>query len=510
MNAFPARSFPRSPGSRLTTSCVWLAIGALGWSGAPPVQGQCNPQELAKLTAFDAAPQDWFGSVAIDGDTILVGARQDDNATGVDAGATYVYVKSGPPGSEVWTEQAKLIGTEPIFGLETGDQSGISVDVSGNTALVGSWLWPNGNATGLIYIFVRSGPPGGEVWTQQAALACPQFGSFQYFGVSVALEGDTAVVGSLAATGLNVGGQAFFYRRTGPPGGEYWEAQQVFPSDGVPGDQFGISVAMSPSQDTAVVGAWLDDNAGGTDAGAAYVYVRTGPNPQFPWVEQAKLTASDGGAIDQFGRQVAIDGDTIVIGSRFDDHAGGADAGSAYVFTRSGTVWTQQAKLTASDAAAGDEFGLLLTLAGDTLIVGAYSDDHAGGADAGSAYVFTRAGTVWTEQSKLTSLDAAAGDAFGTVALSGDTAVVSSIFDDNAGGTDAGSVYVFDLNCADTPCPGDVNGNGTVDLSDLSSLLSHFGTLSGATLADGDLDGDGDVDLGDLSLLLSNFGTTCP
>ncbi|MFN0136975.1 MAG: FG-GAP repeat protein [Phycisphaerae bacterium] len=471
---------------------------------------QCDPQEAGALTASDAAADDWFGNVAIGGDTIVVGARKDDNATGVDAGAAYVYVKSGQPGSEVWTQQAKLIGNEPIFGLETGNQSGVSVDVSGNTAFVGSWLWPQENATGLIYIFERSGPPGGEVWTQTHAYACPQFGSFQYFGVSVSLEGDTAVVGALIGAGLNVGGQAFFYTRSGPPGGESWTVQQKFPSDGVPGDNFGVSVAMSPSQDTAVVGASAEDNAGGTDAGSAYVFVRSGNN----WTEQAKLTASDGAALDEFGRQVAIVGDTIVVGARWDDHAGGANAGSAYVFTRSGTVWTQQAKLIASDAAAGDEFGLALTLSGDTLIVGAYSDDHAGRVDAGSAYVFTRTcspgGDIWIEQFKLTAPDAAAGDVFGgSVALSGNTAVVSSFFDDNAGGIDAGSVYVFDLACTGAPCP-DINGNDAVDLTDLATLLARFGTLSCATFAHGDFDDDGDVDLTDLATLLANFGSTCP
>lgn len=482
----------------------WPAVAAMGWGLAPQASGQC---ERARLFSSDAAANDWFGNVAIDGDTLVVGARKDDNESGIDAGAAYVYVRTGPPGNEVWTQQAKLIG-DTTFG-EAASQSGVSVDISGDTALVGSWLWPSENATGMTYVFFRSGPPGSEVWTQEAALPCPQFGSFQYFGVSVSLEGETAVVGSLLATGLNVGGQVFFYARSGPPGSGAWTVQQQFPSDGVPGDQFGVSVAMSPSQDTTVVGAFLDDNAGGTDAGSAYVFVRSGEN----WVEQAKLTASDGAALDEFGRQVAIVGDTVVVGARRDDHAGGTDAGSAYVFTRTGTVWTQQAKLTASDAEAGDEFGLALALAGDTLIVGAYSNDHAGGVDAGSAYVFTRScapGGGWTQQSKLTSSDAATNDIFGgSVALAGNTAVASSILDDSAGGIDAGSVYVFDLNCTDTPCLGDVNGNGAVDLGDLSTLLAHFGTPNCATLADGDLDRDADVDLSDLAQLLANFGATC-
>ena len=456
------------------------------------------------ITAADAAAGDEFGiSVAVSGDTAVVGARRDDNASGVDAGSAYVYVKSGPPGSEVWTQQAKLIGTTSD-GLVAGSESGIAVAISGDTALVGSWLWPSGHATGMLFVFVRSGPPGSEVWTQQAALQCPQFGSFEYFGYSVALEGDTAVVGSLAAPGLNVGGQAFFYARSGPPGGEFWTSGQKFPSDGVPGDQFGNSVAMSPSQDTAIVGAWLEDNAGGTDAGSAYVFSRT-VTPPNGWVEQAKLIASDGTADDRFGVKVAISGDTAVVGAYQDDHAGGGNAGSAYVFTRSGTVWTEQAKLTASDAAAGDAFGVSLSLSGNTVVVGAHGDDHAGGADAGSAYVFTRAGTVWTEQFKLTSPDPAADDWFGVaVALSGDTSVIGARQDDHAGGTNAGSAYVFSVGPACTIfIPPDFDHDSDVDGGDLATFESCASGPAILPLGDcikADFDGDNDVDQSDFGI----------
>jgi len=462
---------------------------------APASLGQlCEEQQ--KLTASDAAPDDWFGDVAIDGNTIVVGARQDDNAGGSNAGAAYVYIRAGPPGSEVWTQQAKLIGANQFTLAE--NQAGVSVAVSGDTALVGAFLWPAINsATGTAYIFVRSGTPGNEVWTQQAALF-PAFGSFQYFGVSVALEGDTALVGSLSAFGLNVGGAAYFFAR--PPGGTTWTGQHVYPSDGVPGDQFGVAVAMSPSQDTAVVGADLEDNAGGIDAGSAYVFVRSGDS----WVEQAKLTASDGAAIDQFGRQIAIDGDTIVVGARLDDHAGGIDAGSAYVFTRNGTVWTQQAKLIASDAEAGAQFGFSPALAGDTVIIGAHNDDHAGGADAGATYVFTRAGTVWTQQSKLTAPDAAAGDAFGgSAALSGDTTVIGAYFDNNAGGSDAGSAYVFECLGIGPTCPADLNGDGTVDAADLAQLLGDWNCAARCVA---DLDGTAPVNAADLAILLGAWG----
>jgi hypothetical protein len=483
-----------------------------------PIPPGC-PMDIA---ASDAAANDEFGiSVAISGDTAVVGARLDDNATGVDAGAAYVYVRSGPPGSEVWTEQAKLIGTT-ADGLVAGSQSGISVAISGDTALMGSWLWPSGNATGMLFVFVRSGPPGSEVWTQQAALQCPQFGSFQYFGVSVALQGDTAVVGSLLATGLNVGGQVFFFTRSGPPGGEIWTSQQKFPSDGVPDDQFGVSVAMSPSEDTAVVGAYLEDNAGGVDAGSAYIFVKSGNS----WIEYAKLTASDGAADDRFGVKVAIGGaggagDTIVVGSYQDDDAG-INSGSAYVFVRTGSpgsyVWTQQAKLTASDAAAGDGFGVSLALggAGNTAVIGAYGDDNAGGSDAGSAYVFTRAGTVWTQQYKLTAPDGSATDWFGAaVGLDGggDTPIIGARQDDTAGGINAGSAYVFE--CLEfgpivPPCLADIapqpNGDGFVNVADLLMVINNWGPCPSCPA---DINGDGVTNVADLLAIINNWGL-CP
>jgi len=363
----------------------------------------------------------------------------------------------------------------------------------------------------MLYVFVRSG----EVWTQQADLQCPQFGSFQYFGYSVALEGDTALVGTLAAPGLNVGGQVFFFARSGPPGDEFWTSQQVFPSDGVPGDQFGVSVAMSPSQDTAVVGAYLEDNAGELDAGSAYVFVKSGNS----WVEQAKLTASDGAADDRFGLRVAISGDTVLVGAYQDDHAGGANAGSAYVFTRSGTVWTEQAKLTASDAAAGDGFGVSLAFSGDTAVIGAYTDDEAGGVDAGSAYVFTRSGDpeVWTEQSKLTASDGAAEDWFGlAVALDADTPVIGARQDDNDGGIDAGSAYVFDLGCGAACCTGDFDGDNAVTEADIpgltAALLDAAGCPEPPECCPGDMNADGMVDGDDIRGFVAKLfsGGACP
>jgi hypothetical protein len=196
------------------------------------------------------------------------------------------------------------------------------------------------------------------------------------------------------------------------------EQQKLTASDAAWNDDFGTSVALSG--DTAVVGAPFDDDAGSA-SGSAYVFVRSGTR----WSQQQKLTASDAAPNDDFGLAVALSGDTAVVG---------AENNSAYVFVRSGTRWSEQQKLTASDAAAGAGgfFGNSVAVSGDTAVVGAYADVDAGG-DSGAAYVFVRSGTRWSEQQKLTASDAAAGIRFGnSVAVSGDTAVVGAYADDSA------------------------------------------------------------------------------
>jgi prepilin-type N-terminal cleavage/methylation domain-containing protein len=170
----------------------------------------------------------------------------------------------------------------------------------------------------------------------------------------------------------------------------------------------------------------------------------TDPNAvaTFPSTEIAKILASDGVAGDFFGDSVAISGDTAVIGARGDDDAGSA-SGSAYIFTRSGSSWTQQAKLTASDAAASDNFGWSVAVAGDTAVIAAPRDDSSG-IDSGSAYIFTRSGSTWTEQAELTASDGAADDRFGdSVAIFDGTVVIGAVSDDDAG-ISSGSAYLFE------------------------------------------------------------------
>ena len=182
-----------------------------------------------------------------------------------------------------------------------------------------------------------------------------------------------------------------------------------------------------------MVGAWNDDDGGG-NAGSAYIFVRDGES----WTEQEKLTASDAVAGDRFGYSVSISGDYAIIGA-WGDFDGGSWSGSAYIFFRDGESWIGQAQLTASDAAAGERFGLSVSISGDYAIVGTYGADNW----RGSAYIFVRDGESWTQQEKLTASDAAVDDHFGfTVSISGEDAIVEPPADD-AGGSYSRSANIF-------------------------------------------------------------------
>jgi hypothetical protein len=193
------------------------------------------------------------------------------------------------------------------------------------------------------------------------------------------------------------------------------EKAKLFSSDADANDNFGISVAIDDN--TVVVGAYKNDS-NGSDCGAAYVYELIG----LQWLQRQKLTALDGYPGDQFGRSVAIEGNTIVVGSYYGD-SNKPDTGSAYVFARSGGVWTQQQKLVAPDAAPNDRFGCSVAIDNNTIVIGAYRDGNF----TGSACVFTRTGPNWGFQEKLTASDAGKGDTFGySVAIDNNTIIIGA------------------------------------------------------------------------------------
>lgn len=362
-------------------------------------------------------------AVAVDGDIAVVGAPRDD-AAGSEAGAAYIFVRSGSD----WMLQQKLLGSDAA----AGDNFGVSVAISGETAIVGANLDDvNGiNSAGSACVYTRTG----GIWTLQQKLTASDAGTSDRFGCSVGISGDSIIVGSIFDNdGGSDSGSAYFFLRSGAT----WSQQQKLNApDAVFGDWFGCSVGISG--DAMVIGAFGDDDAG-SESGSAYAFARSGG----VWSLQQKLMAADGAGGDRFGYSVGISGTSVVVGAYSDDLAAGNDAGSVHVFTRSGITWSLQQKLTASDAASADRFGYAVGISVDSIVVGADWDDSATLSDAGSAYVYVRSGNSWSQQQKLTASGAAAADHFGTAAaISGDRVVVGANLDDDQGGS-SGSAFVF-------------------------------------------------------------------
>jgi hypothetical protein len=440
----------------------------------------------AKLYAPDGAPANFFGySVALSGDTAIVGVPLDSlesiNPASVSEGSAYIFTRSGT----TWELQQKLTASDAA----NRDYFGANVSIDGNTVIVGA-LFDDVGANinqGSAYIFTRSG----TVWTQQAKLTAAQGAAGDRFGASVEISGETVVVGTKRDQGA-----AYVFIRSGT---SWTQQQQLTPSNGAAGDEFGSVVTING--ETILVSATGRPVSGADNQGAVYVFTRTGG----AWSEQQILTVADGAAGDRFGSDLAISGNAAIIGANYDDIGANADQGSAYIFTSSGGVWTQQAKLLASDGAAGDHFGSSVALGGNTAVVGAPDNDFPGTlndiyVNMGSAYVFTGSGAAWTAQAQLSegnvggilgdgarfggsaaisgetvlvgipggdnedglagvyvrsgtswSLQAfladdedSSGDAFGySVAIDGDTAVVGAPFDDIGAGEEQGSAYVF-------------------------------------------------------------------
>ena len=270
---------------------------------------------------------------------------------------------------------------------------------------------------------------GNVVNMETAKINASDAEAYDNFGRSVSISGDYAIVG--ASGGDDDGsasGSAYIIMRSGSK----WSQQaKLIASDAETGDHFGWSVSISGNY--AIVGAIGNDSY----TGSAYIFMRSDTT----WTQQAKLTATDAAANDNFGWSVSISGDYAVVGAHYDDDHG-SESGSAYVFMRTDTTWSQQAKLNASDAAAYDYFASSISISGDYAIVGADRDDD-GGTSSGSAYVFVRSDTTWSQQAKLNASDAETGDIFGeSVSISGNYAIVGASGDDD-GGSESGSAYVF-------------------------------------------------------------------
>jgi hypothetical protein len=407
---------------RPTRFAILVVTMGLLWPGPAQAFGE------TKLTAADAALEDFFGfAVAIDGDTLVVGATRDDDG-GTDSGSAYVFTR----GTGGWSERAKLAAGD------ADDAFGFSVAVAGDTIVVGAPLVddpgnPSGISTGGAFVYVRDG----DAWPFQAKLTADDGATGDKVGTAVAIgaDGNTVVLGAKQDFAADTPGAAYVFVRDGTT----WSQQaKLTADDGAAGDNFGFSVAISG--DTVVVGAVRDD----ADAGAAYVFQRDGTT----WSQQDKLTAGDAAGFDRLGWSVAVSGDTAVAGA-VNAEVETIGSGAAYVFLRSGESWSEQAKLSVGDPAEADELGSGVAISRDERTV------LLGGAripgfefNIGKVYVFRRSGSTWSEEIKITPGDGAVGDGFGrAVAFSGNVAAVGAFGADD-GGSSAGAAYVYDLSTA--------------------------------------------------------------
>ncbi len=432
--------------------------------------------EMIKIVAPDREADDYFGSVAISGDYAIVGAyNEDENITGTDslhnAGSAYIFQRN--PITNSWSLQQKIVASDRGEDANFGNR----VAINGDYAVIGAFQ-EDKNVTGTnrvdnagsVYIFQRNSST--NIWNQQQKIVASDRGKDDYFGNSVAINGDYIVVGAYREeediTGTNRldnAGSAYIFRRNSSTNA-WGQQQKIVASDRGEYANFGTSVAVSG--DYIIVGAYREnEDATGANSlnssGSAYVFQRNPSNNT--WSQQQKIVASDREALDNFGISVAISGDYTIIGAyRGNKDVAGAnslnDAGSAYIFQRntSTNAWSQQQKIVASDREEEDNFGISVDISGDYAIIGAYQeDDNITGAnklyDAGSAYIFRRNSSTnsWNQQQKIAASDRGTLDNFGaSVAIDGDYAIVGAYKEDEdiAGANslnNTGSTYIFNL-----------------------------------------------------------------
>ncbi|MBL4697842.1 MAG: hypothetical protein JKX70_03310 [Phycisphaerales bacterium] len=401
----------------------------------------------------------------------------------------------------------------------------------------------HGETAGAVYVYRLID----QEWVQEAKLESEDISEGDLFGNWVSIDENLIVIGAPGDDDNgNNSGSAYIFKFVG---GQWVQETKLNPSDAGSTDFFGGAVSISGS--SVVIGATRNDELG-TNAGSAYVFSFDGGQ----WNEQAKLLASDGEAFDAFGVSLCISGDTVIIGAPEDDDSGNS-SGSAYIFTRTDSRWTQQAKLIADDGGASDFFAISVGISGNNAVIGSYWDDDAM-SNAGAAYIFAFDGKQWTQQTKLFASDASLGAQFGfSVSIQGNTVMVgankedSSVIEsgsaylfefdgsqwsdgvrvlaedgieaDRFGGdvavwdgfamssavghdsaaADGGAVYIFDLVCS---CPADFTGDGNLNFFDVAAFLSAFAAQDPIA----DLNDDGSFNFFDVSAFLTAFAAGCP
>ncbi|MCX6571294.1 MAG: FG-GAP repeat protein [Candidatus Aminicenantes bacterium] len=416
-------------------ACLLLA----GCQAKDEVMPETTFRSLLKLVASDTADNTSFGmSGDVDGDLAIVGAPGDD-VNGTNSGAAYIFSRD-LGGLDGWGQIKKLVASDAA----ADDLFGVSVDISGDYAVVGAVAEDGaGTGRGAAYIFYRN-QGGADNWGQVKKLTANAAADNDGFGFAVALEGDTLIVGADGEDGggTDEGAAYVFYKDRG--GADNWgPVVRLVAGDPDDADQFGYSIGLSG--DVAVIGS-PGKNGAGSNRGAAYIFSRDMGGAD-GWGQLKKLTADDASDDVWLGTSVALDGALAVIGAGW-DNGGGTDRGAAYLFGRDqggADNWGQFKKLTASDAHDSAIFGYDVAVDGDYVVIGA-GWSKGGGSERGQVYVFVRSegGTDnWGEAQILRASDGANEDWFGfSVAIDG-LYLLSGASGEDGAGLSRGAAYMF-------------------------------------------------------------------
>jgi hypothetical protein len=382
--------------------------------------------------------------------------------------ALFLFLVSFTPNALAILTEDKLLASDGT----SGDYFGQSVSISGNSAIVGAdGADPEGDLSGAAYIYELQG----NSWVEQQKLIASDGAASNHFGLSVSISGNNAIVGAYYGDG-NVAdsGAAYIYHYDGS---SWVEQQKLIASDGAIYDRFGDSVSIFG--DYAIVGAYSGDgNVAGS--GAAYIYHYDGSS----WVEQQKLIASDGTAANQFGKSVSISSNYAIVGASSDNDLGNV-SGSAYIFYYDGVNWLEVQKLTASDGAANNQFGTSVSISGNYAIIGStYGEGFV--TDSGAAYIYFFDGSSWVEQQKLFAYNEEYQSFFGiTVSIEGDNAIVGAR-KFNGTGNGLGAAYIFHYDGSSWLAAEMLSASDGADGDYLGNSVSIFGNkaLAGAYFDD--------------------------
>ena len=406
-------------------STTLALVPLLALALAPAARAQCNAQTLS---ASDAAAGDEFGGdVHLSGDVAIVGAGDEDEGVG-GAGSAYVFRRSGL----IWVEEQKLARPTPASNYHFGQ----SVSIDGDVAVCGV---PDdddfASKAGSVDVFRKSGAS----WVHEQRLTANDAAGSDRFGWAVDVQGSVIVVGAKFDDDVQSNsGSVYVFRHDGA---SWVQEEKLTAPDAAQNAQFGDALALDGN--SILVGAWQDDDAG-FFTGGAYVYVHDGAS----WVFEQKLNASDQDQFHWFGRSVGIHGDIAVCGA-YEADVGAFTSGAAYVFRRNAGVWTEVAKLSASDTDDTDNFGWSVDCTddpfdvGDRVVVGSRRD-AAPSTETGSVYAYVDTGSGWQQTDKIVRPSASAGDQLGaSLAMDGDLVLAGAVQGDTGAGLDAGLVFAF-------------------------------------------------------------------